>query len=108
MSAPNSSPNNSGKGASQPERPAIYEYENRGRTRWVIEVLEQGPDEPATEFIFGDSADRIVIGARDPIYQRDPVVRLTKAQHDNLAPHSRKLLDTLVALDEFELRERHA
>ena len=49
-----------------------------------------------------------MIGARDPIYQRDPVVRLTKAQHDNLAPHSRKLLDTLVALDEFELRERHA
>lgn len=86
------------------------EYENRGRTRWIIELQPAKEGDPPEEIVFGDSADRIVQGTRHPIYQRDPVVRLTPEQEARLMPHSKRLLEKLTSGDqpEIERRERAA
>jgi hypothetical protein len=93
--------------AEKSEKAAVYEFENRGRTQWVLEILADKEGDPPKEVVFGDMVNRIVAdeSTRHPVYQRSPVVRLTAEEHAKLAPASRKLLDKLVATHEIDKRE---
>jgi hypothetical protein len=83
----------------------ILEFENRGRQRWILEIAPREEGDPPETIVFGDSADRNVLGTRHPVFQRDPVVRLTREQYEKLTPASRKLLDKLVETHEIDRRE---
>lgn len=96
------------KTTDKPEKPGtVYEFENRGRTQWVLEILADKEGDPSKEVVFGDMMNRVVADerARHPVYQRSPVVKLTAEEHAKLAPASRKLLDKLIDTHEIEPRQ---
>lgn len=86
------------------DKAAILEFENRTRTRWMLEIAAPAAGDPPEVVVFGDMIDRNVPN-RHPVFQRDPVVRLTPAQYERLTPASRRLLDTLVAKHDIDRRE---
>ena len=77
-----------------------YRFENRSRSRWVLEVQPGGSD-----IIFGDKADRDVVGARDPIHRRSPIVELTAEQIIALPDHSALMLFKLIDRAEIDRQE---
>jgi hypothetical protein len=78
--------------------PAKVEIENRTTQRWLLE-------HPDGVIVIGDERDRVVQGERDPFYQPNPVVTLTRQQLERMPEHSRKMLDKLVARGDFQRRE---
>lgn len=75
------------------------ELENRSREVWIFEHPTRG------RILLGDEKDRAVQGERDPRYQPDPVVRLTKADYDALPPTDRRTIDALVRDGKVDRRE---
>lgn len=90
-----------------PKKGVIYEFENRGRAQWVLEIAAPKEGDPPKEVVLGDMVNRIVADekARHPVYQRSPVVRLTAEEYAALTPASRKLLEKLVDEHEIDRRE---
>lgn len=90
-----------------PKKGVVYEFENRFRDQWVLEIAAAHPDDPPTTKVFGDMVNRSVPNEKErhPIYQRSPVVRLTAEEYANLTPASRKMLDKLVAEHKIDRRE---
>lgn len=77
------------------------EYENRTRTRWVLE-------HPEGDLVFGDSKDRDVPKAERNHNLRDPVVPISAATLETMPEHSKTFLATLLAKGHVELRRAAA
>jgi hypothetical protein len=95
------------KPAEQPKKGVVYEFENRTREQWVLDIGATHPDDPPKLVVFGDMVNRIVVdeSTRHPVYQRSPVVRLTAEEYAAMLPGSRKMLEKLVADHKIDRRE---
>jgi hypothetical protein len=82
-----------------PSKAGRVQYENRTRTRFVI-------DHPDGDKIFGQSVDRDAPKeALHPVHRPSPVVTFTREEHDRIPEYAQKYLASLVAKGHVDRRE---